>query len=64
MKIQPKCEKGKHSKDYATSAKGFLLEISSFSIPINLLASMDPVPSELPPIATNAATKITLNIKG
>jgi len=25
---------------------------------------MDPVPSELPPIATNAATKITLNIKG
>ena len=25
MKINPKCEKGKQSKDYATSAKGFLL---------------------------------------
>ena len=25
MKIQPKCEKGKQSKDYAYSAKGFLL---------------------------------------
>ena len=25
MKILPKCEKGKNSKDYATSAKGFLL---------------------------------------
>jgi len=25
MKINPKCENGEHSKDYATSAKGFLL---------------------------------------
>ena len=25
MKINPRCEKGKQSKDYAYSAKGFLL---------------------------------------
>ena len=25
MKIQPRCEKGKESKDYAYSAKGFIL---------------------------------------